>query len=89
MKLKGFCIENEMVIRLRRQPTEREKTFSSYTLFGDTEFELRASHLLTRSFTTRVTTPALIFVLDIFEIGSHEVFTQDYLHITIFLISVS
>jgi hypothetical protein len=28
-------------------------------------------------------------VLDIFEIGSHEVFTQDYLHITIFLISVS
>jgi hypothetical protein len=30
MKLKSFCTTKEMVIRLKRQPTEREKIFVSY-----------------------------------------------------------
>jgi hypothetical protein len=31
MKLKSFCIRKEMVTRLKRQPTEWEKIFASYT----------------------------------------------------------
>jgi hypothetical protein len=31
MKLKSFCTTKEMVTRLKRQPTEREKMFASYT----------------------------------------------------------
>jgi hypothetical protein len=32
MKLKSFCTAKEIVTRLKRQPTECEKTFASYTL---------------------------------------------------------
>jgi hypothetical protein len=32
MKLKSFCTAKEMVTRLKRQPTEWEKIFASYTL---------------------------------------------------------
>jgi hypothetical protein len=31
MKLKSFCTAKEKVTRLKRQPTEWEKTFASYT----------------------------------------------------------
>jgi hypothetical protein len=31
MKLKSFCMTKEMFTRLKRQPTEWEKTFASYT----------------------------------------------------------
>jgi hypothetical protein len=31
MKLKCFCTTKEMVTRLKRQPTEWEKIFASYT----------------------------------------------------------
>jgi hypothetical protein len=31
MKLKSFCTAKEMVTRLKRQPTEWEKIFASYT----------------------------------------------------------
>jgi hypothetical protein len=31
MKLKGFCTAKEMVTRLKRQPTEWENIFDSYT----------------------------------------------------------
>jgi hypothetical protein len=31
MKLKSFCSTKEMVSKLKRQPTEWEKIFSSYT----------------------------------------------------------
>jgi hypothetical protein len=31
MKLKSFCTTKEMVTRLKRQPTEWEKIFASYT----------------------------------------------------------
>jgi hypothetical protein len=31
MKLKSFCTRKEMVTRLKRQPTEWEKIFDSYT----------------------------------------------------------
>jgi hypothetical protein len=31
MKIKGFCTTKEMVTRLKRQPTEREKIFVRYT----------------------------------------------------------
>jgi hypothetical protein len=30
MKLKSFCTTKEMVSKLKRPPTEREKIFSSY-----------------------------------------------------------
>jgi hypothetical protein len=31
IKLKSFCTTKEMVCKLKRQPTEWEKTFASYT----------------------------------------------------------
>jgi hypothetical protein len=31
MKLKSFCTAKEMVSKLKRPPTEREKIFASYT----------------------------------------------------------
>jgi hypothetical protein len=31
MKLKSFCTTKEMVCKLKRQPTEWEKIFASYT----------------------------------------------------------
>jgi hypothetical protein len=31
MKLKSFCTTEEMVSKLKRLPTEREKIFASYT----------------------------------------------------------
>jgi hypothetical protein len=31
MKLKRFCITKEMIIKLKRPPTDWEKLFSSYT----------------------------------------------------------
>jgi hypothetical protein len=31
MKLKSLCTTKEMVSKLKRLPTEREKTFASYT----------------------------------------------------------
>jgi hypothetical protein len=31
MKLKSFCTAKEMVTRLKRQPTEWEKIFTTYT----------------------------------------------------------
>jgi hypothetical protein len=31
MKLKCFCTTNEMVSKLKRSPTEREKIFAGYT----------------------------------------------------------
>jgi hypothetical protein len=31
IKLKSFCTTKEMVSKLKRPPTEREKTFASYT----------------------------------------------------------
>jgi hypothetical protein len=31
MKLKSLCITKEMVIKLKRQPTEWEKIFASYS----------------------------------------------------------
>jgi hypothetical protein len=31
MKLKSFCTTKEMVSKLKRPPTEWEKTFASYT----------------------------------------------------------
>jgi hypothetical protein len=31
MKLKSFCTTKELVTRLKRQPTEWEKIFASYT----------------------------------------------------------
>jgi Mg/Co/Ni transporter MgtE len=31
MKLKSFCTAKEMVTRLKKQPTEWEKIFASYT----------------------------------------------------------
>jgi hypothetical protein len=31
IKLKSFCTTKEMVSKLKRPPTEREKIFSSYT----------------------------------------------------------
>jgi hypothetical protein len=31
MKLKSFCTMKEIVIRLKRQPTDWEKIFASYT----------------------------------------------------------
>jgi hypothetical protein len=34
MKLKSFCTAKEMVTRLKRDPTEWEKNFASYTSEG-------------------------------------------------------
>jgi hypothetical protein len=31
MKLNSFCTRKEMVFKLKRPPTEREKIFASYT----------------------------------------------------------
>jgi hypothetical protein len=31
MKFKSFCTTKEMVSKLKRQPTEREKIFTGYT----------------------------------------------------------